>query len=500
MNFHNLFEQCLLQQLSTPLKQPDTEYHHYSFILQARRKSNEVLIEEYPKKLKPYRIIMEQLRNALETTASPFHLVLKDYIQWMVIDSTSSSSSITQIDKTKPFVILCHVLRLRNDRDDVYGYNLILYVSKAKKCYVINHVNHGNSTSDDNIRKLLSIGGGGGGGGVGGNQHNPREKLEIRSLFSIDNSSCIINLELDILRLVMSVLLCHYNKQHVSFTEVEHIMLKENQESVDCMEGILTTSLTDNLHYIRAFIQTTKLMNPLGHKFVESLLKLNKYVSHFMTQIRHLWWTSSNDEPFLPILSLMTYECRKICCHGQTIERTCFQHLLPPSTNDKEDRHWVSKIPDNFSEKEDDLSFSQPLSTYLTNYLENALIPYSVKNPYSYHSSITNFEDYNKTIEECALLESIMNDTFVERMGTPFALDKRTDISLPIKANIDVDNSNYFDTVLDPFKLTNPATTLLLLKILEEDEKNEEYEDDDDDDDDGSCYSSSTCTDDDYCV
>lgn len=349
MNTNNVFEICLLQN-NNALRSNDALYHHYKVILWERDAFHEK--EKRPQNIKDLITIINSMKKALESYP-PFAYIFKNHVEWINGHKDVSKN------QDKPVKIY----HLTN-----HPYCLLLHVIPINTCYVINHV----AIDDDTINKVI----------------NAQNNVVISRVFpQKERPSVIVNIELDILRIALAILLEDYDG-----------IMKVDSESLDYMEGILTN---DDLK--TKFFNSKSLARRINGKTTRNMYELNEHVCHYMAQIHHLWGNEA-EYPYIPLMLLLDSVNKKRCCQKLNYPHFMVHHGL---------RHvaTAAKLIKN------DM-ISTNLSTNLHNLLEKSLTPHSIKHPYP------DRDDYveKKSIidEKASILHSMMNNDYVERELTKF--------------------------------------------------------------------------------
>lgn len=359
MDTNNVLELCLLNN-ELKLNENDSRYHHYKTIF--RERGYHFNNDQIPKKLEDLKRILGSMKAALQSYP-PFAYIFINHVYWSTEDEEQGVP--------KPIRI---VLMERDDKDG--SYSLLLHLTESNTCYVINHVPINNKDVQDVTNSNVKI-------------HNV-----FRVLNNNTSSSVIINFELDVLRIVLAILTNNYDE-----------VMRENSESLDCIEGVLTN---DELK--SQFSASKTLIHRTEGVPVKMMAILNEHVCHYMTQIHHLWNVKGQDNiAYIPLMLLLDSVNKKRCC--KTLNYPFFS-----TTNDKGDSSILRRLIPN-----DMISTS--LSTQLNKHAEMALTPSSIKHPYPFNER---YSEYKRVIDDKAsILKTMMNNHYVEREIKPFNVTRR---------------------------------------------------------------------------
>jgi hypothetical protein len=364
MDTNNVFEVCLLNRADDDkLRDNDPSYHHYKQIY-TQRENLEVRKERVVQAFDNFKsttTVVKSMQRALESYP-PFGYIFRNHVAWNYGNESSSSSGGGDTS-----------VRIYSDIKD-HPCCLLLYVVPKKACYVINH----RVVNENVIRDLIK----------------EDQTVTISHLFNEygtqATSSVVINVELDILRVVLAILI----------NDFDTIM---KGESLDYIAGILTN---DELK--TKFINAKSIIDRIKGKTTNDMYDLNIHVAHYMTQLHHLWLEPS-EHPYIPLMSLLDSVSRKRCC--KTLDYPNFMKHQgirnPPSKR-------VTGLV-----KSDMLS--SELYTRLNRNLEMSLTPFSIKHPYPER---TDYDEKKSIVnEKTSIIHSIMtddDDNYVERETLPF--------------------------------------------------------------------------------
>jgi hypothetical protein len=415
MNISHLFELCILERMgdgsTPPLKQDDRMQHYHEHVLLYR---NGLLPHKLAKNKFPKPTVtelnvnecVESMIDALEgnKTYLKDKTYLKENVTWHLRSHERRETLVGTNEMRDVNIVITPLERIGKDSNNLLQRNtyvIMVYLSKTKKCYVINHI----PIKDAKVTKILGV-----------------QPDAIYRSFRNENNSLVINLELDILRVIMAIYLDQYDIYLRNGLGIDGTGTGMDNESIDFIKGIINVDpdLEERYQNHKKLIHSLD-MPQMIQTMIPFVLELNAYICHFLVQVHDLWLKNGT----LPLMMLFNDDNRRRFC-----ELNSKQRQSPPLN------------PNNM--------ITTPFSSMLNKETEMIQSPLEKRQLRAENTALKTL------IDKTTILTPIMNDNFVERSKHAIKIIERHN-TLPDQVKtkaFDIRGMYTFDA-LTPLQCTN---------------------------------------------